>query len=101
MSTDHCHSRVVAATREQVGKIIHAQYTTVMHKPLSELAAELGEVLPEGVVSVFYADHPSVTVRPCLPAQTIHPQDWSDTFTPLMFRGCFEYPPNFRSGWWD
>src|SRR5664279_3785181 len=33
-STGHCHPRVVEAAREQAGIIIHAQYTTVMHKPL-------------------------------------------------------------------
>ncbi|HZW99262.1 MAG TPA: aminotransferase class III-fold pyridoxal phosphate-dependent enzyme, partial [Trueperaceae bacterium] len=26
-STGHCHPRVVEAAREQVGKVIHAQYT--------------------------------------------------------------------------
>ena len=46
-STGHCHPRVVAAAREQVGKVIHAQYTTVMHKPLLELTEKLGEVLPD------------------------------------------------------
>ena len=40
-STGHCHPRVVEAAREQVGKIIHAQYTTVMHKPLLELTDKL------------------------------------------------------------
>lgn len=55
-STGHCHPRVVAAAREQIGKIIHAQVTTVMHKPLLELTDRLGEVLPQGIDSVFYAN---------------------------------------------
>ncbi|NLG55164.1 MAG: aminotransferase class III-fold pyridoxal phosphate-dependent enzyme [Rhodococcus sp.] len=54
-STGHCHPRVVAAAQEQVGKIIHAQYTTVMHKPLLELTDKLGNYLPNGLDSVFYA----------------------------------------------
>jgi 4-aminobutyrate aminotransferase len=54
-STGHCHPDVVAAAREQVGKIIHAQYTTVMHKPLLELTEKLGQYLPAGLDSVFYA----------------------------------------------
>lgn len=54
-STGHCHPRVVAAAQEQVGKIIHAQYTTVMHKPLLELTEKLGNYLPDGLDSVFYA----------------------------------------------
>ncbi|NLU84380.1 aminotransferase class III-fold pyridoxal phosphate-dependent enzyme [Rhodococcus sp. HNM0569] len=54
-STGHCHPRVVEAAREQVGSIVHAQYTTVMHKPLLELTDKLGEYLPTGLDSVFYA----------------------------------------------
>ncbi len=45
-STGHCHPRVVAAAQEQVGKLIHGQYTTVMHRPLLDLVERLGEVLP-------------------------------------------------------
>jgi 4-aminobutyrate aminotransferase len=62
-STGHCHPTVVAAAREQVGKIIHAQYTTVMHKPLLELTEKLGEVLPPGLDSVFYANSGSEAVE--------------------------------------
>src|SRR5213596_1590513 len=40
-STGHCHPKVVAAAREQVGRIIHAQYTTVMHRPLLTLVDRL------------------------------------------------------------
>ena len=54
-SMGHCHPRVVEAAREQVGRVIHAQCTTVMHPPLLELAEKLGEVLPPGLDSVFYA----------------------------------------------
>lgn len=62
-STGHCHPRVVAAAREQVGKVIHAQYTTVMHTPLLELTEKLGEVLPQGLDSVFYANSGSEAVE--------------------------------------
>jgi 4-aminobutyrate aminotransferase len=62
-STGHCHPRVVAAAREQTGLIIHAQYTTVMHKPLMELTEKLGEVLPAGLDSVFYATSGSEAVE--------------------------------------
>ncbi|MCQ9165883.1 MULTISPECIES: aspartate aminotransferase family protein [unclassified Arthrobacter] len=62
-STGHCHPRVVEAAREQVGKIIHAQYTTVMHKPLLALTEKLGKVLPEGLDSVFYANSGSEAVE--------------------------------------
>lgn len=62
-STGHCHPHVVAAAREQVGSIIHAQYTTVMHRPLLALTEKLGEVLPGGVDSVFYANSGSEAVE--------------------------------------
>jgi 4-aminobutyrate aminotransferase and related aminotransferases len=62
-STGHCHPRVVEAARAQVGKVIHAQYTTVMHKPLLELTEKLGEVLPAGLDSVFYANSGSEAVE--------------------------------------
>lgn len=62
-STGHCHPRVVEAAREQVGKVIHAQYTTVMHPPLLELTEKLGEVLPEGLDAVFYANSGSEAVE--------------------------------------
>lgn len=62
-STGHCHPRVVEAAREQAGKIIHAQYTTVMHQPLIALTEKLGEVLPSGIDSVFYANSGSEAVE--------------------------------------
>ncbi|WGW11304.1 aminotransferase class III-fold pyridoxal phosphate-dependent enzyme [Saxibacter everestensis] len=62
-STGHCHPDVVAAAQEQVGKIIHAQYTTVMHKPLMALTEKLGEVLPAGLDSVYYANSGSEAVE--------------------------------------
>ena len=62
-STGHCHPRVVAAAQEQCTKIIHAQYTTVMHQPLLELTEKLGSVLPLGLDSVFYANSGSEAVE--------------------------------------
>jgi 4-aminobutyrate aminotransferase len=54
-STGHCHPRVVAAAREQVGKLIHGQYTTIMHKPIMDLSARLAEKMPGDIDSIFYA----------------------------------------------
>ncbi|MFI2232153.1 aspartate aminotransferase family protein [Nocardia testacea] len=65
-STGHCHPRVVAAAQEQVGKLIHGQYTTVMHRPMLELTERLGTVLPEGLDSVFYANSGSEAVEAAL-----------------------------------
>lgn len=65
-STGHCHPRVVRAAQEQVGTLIHGQYTTVMHKPLLELTERLGEVLPSGIDSLFYANSGSEAVEAAL-----------------------------------
>ncbi|WP_326565858.1 aminotransferase class III-fold pyridoxal phosphate-dependent enzyme [Amycolatopsis rhabdoformis] len=65
-STGHCHPRVVEAARDQIGKLIHGQYTTVMHKPLLELTKRLGEVLPTGLDSLFYANSGSEAVEAAL-----------------------------------
>jgi 4-aminobutyrate aminotransferase len=65
-STGHCHPRVVAAAQEQVGKLIHGQYTTVMHRPMLELTERLGTVLPAGLDSVFYSNSGSEAVEAAL-----------------------------------
>lgn len=54
-STGHAHPRVVEAIREQAGRIIHAQYTTIMNPGLIEFTERLGEYMPQGLDSVFYA----------------------------------------------
>lgn len=62
-STGHCHPTVVRAAQEQVGTLIHGQYTTVMHRPLLKLTERLGEVLPPGLDSVFYCNSGSEAVE--------------------------------------
>lgn len=62
-STGHCHPRVVRAAQEQVANLIHGQYTTVMHRPLLRLTEALGDVLPEGLDSVFYLNSGSEAVE--------------------------------------
>lgn len=54
-STGHCHPKVVEAIQRQAGEILHGQYTTVLHPRLPELTERLGEVLPPGLDTVFYA----------------------------------------------
>lgn len=62
-STGHCHPRVVEAAQQQVGKLIHGQYTTVMHEPLLRLVDSLGDVLPTGLDSLFFANSGSEAVE--------------------------------------
>lgn len=65
-STGHCHPKVVAAAQEQVGNLIHGQYTTIMHKPLQQLTAKLGELLPAGLDSLFFANSGSEAAEAAL-----------------------------------
>jgi 4-aminobutyrate aminotransferase len=62
-STGHCHPDVVRAAQEQVGKLIHGQYTTVRHNPILDLTERLGDFLPSGLDSVFYANSGSEAVE--------------------------------------
>ncbi len=54
-STGHCHPKVVAAAQEQIGKLIHGQYTTILHKPIQDLSARLADKMPGDIDSIFYA----------------------------------------------
>src|SRR5215217_114932 len=65
-STGHCHPRVVEAAQRQVATLIHAQYTTVMHRPLLTLVERLGEVLPEGLDRMFFANSGSEAIEAAL-----------------------------------
>ncbi len=65
-STGHCHPRVVEAAQKQVGTLIHAQYTTVMHRPLLTLVDRLGEVLPPGLDRMFFANSGSEAIEAAL-----------------------------------
>ncbi|MGH3425156.1 MAG: aspartate aminotransferase family protein, partial [Nocardioidaceae bacterium] len=65
-STGHCHPRVVEAAQRQVATLIHAQYTTVMHRPLLTLVDRLSEVLPAGLDRMFFANSGSEAVEAAL-----------------------------------
>ncbi|QDP98839.1 aspartate aminotransferase family protein [Microlunatus elymi] len=65
-STGHCHPRVVEAAQRQVATLIHAQYTTVMHRPLLSLVDRLGEVLPTGLNRMFFANSGSEAIEAAL-----------------------------------
>ncbi|MEV6661373.1 aspartate aminotransferase family protein [Nocardia fluminea] len=65
-STGHCHPTVVAAAQAQVAKLIHGQYTTVLHQPLLELTERLGTVLPENLDALFFANSGSEAVEAAL-----------------------------------
>lgn len=64
--TGHCHPTVVKAAQEQVGKVIHAQYTTVTHEPMLKLTDRLVEKMPKGLDSVAFANSGSEAVEMAL-----------------------------------
>lgn len=66
VSTGHCHPTVVSAAQQQVGSLIHGQYTTVRHRPLLELTERLSDVLPTHLDSVFFANSGSEAVEAAL-----------------------------------
>jgi 4-aminobutyrate aminotransferase len=55
-NTGHCHPQVVAAAREQVGKIIHAQVNILYHQPLIRLAEALREIVPPSLDTFFFSN---------------------------------------------
>ncbi|WP_067488313.1 aspartate aminotransferase family protein [Actinomadura hibisca] len=61
--TGHCHPRVVAAVQQQAARLMHGQYTTVLHRPLLRLTERLGAVLPAGLDSLFYLNSGSEAVE--------------------------------------
>ncbi|HET8601987.1 MAG TPA: aminotransferase class III-fold pyridoxal phosphate-dependent enzyme [Segeticoccus sp.] len=65
-STGHCHPKIVEAAQKQVATLIHGQYTTVMHRPLLTLVDRLGEVLPEGLDRMFFANSGSEAIEAAL-----------------------------------
>ena len=65
-STGHCHPKVVAAVQKQASELIHGQYTTVMHPRLRELVDRLGEVMPDGIDTFFFASAGTEAVEAAL-----------------------------------
>jgi len=55
-NTGHCHPQVVAAAKEQVGKLIHGQANIVYHQPMLCLADVLREVVPPPLDTFFFAN---------------------------------------------
>lgn len=49
VATGHCHPRVVAAIREQAGKLIHMSGTDFYYESMVDLAQKLAELAPGGL----------------------------------------------------
>lgn len=55
-NTGHCHPKVVAAIREQAGKLLHGQANIVFHPPMLQLVDELRSVLPPALDTYFFSN---------------------------------------------
>ena len=55
-NTGHSHPKVVAAIREQAGKIIHAQANLLVHTPMLELVKELRSIVPPSIDGFFFSN---------------------------------------------
>jgi len=55
-NTGHAHPRVVAAIREQAGKLIHGQANLAMHEPMLALIDSLRRVVHPSLDSYFFSN---------------------------------------------
>lgn len=62
----HGHPRIVAAIREQVGRLDHVMFAGFTHAPAVELAESLVRAAPAGYGKVFFADCGSAAVEVAL-----------------------------------
>lgn len=53
-NTGHCHPRVVAAVREQTGRLIHAQVNNYYHLPLLKLTDAMLTIMPDPSLNCFF-----------------------------------------------
>jgi adenosylmethionine-8-amino-7-oxononanoate aminotransferase len=52
----HCHPKVDAAVRDQLGRVAHSTMLGLSHPGATELAGRLVEIAPPGLSRVFYSD---------------------------------------------
>ncbi|HSR46914.1 MAG TPA: aminotransferase class III-fold pyridoxal phosphate-dependent enzyme [Anaerolineales bacterium] len=55
-NTGHSHPRVVAAIREQAGKLIHGQANLAMHPPMLALVESLRAIFPPRLDTFFFSN---------------------------------------------
>lgn len=55
-NTGHCHPKVVAAIREQAGRLLHGQANIVFHPPMLKLVEELITVMPAKLDTFFFSN---------------------------------------------
>lgn len=65
-ATGHCHPAVVAAARDQLGRLVHAQYATVRHPKMLELTERLYPHLPSALDAIAFFNSGSEAVEAAL-----------------------------------
>lgn len=55
-NTGHCHPKVVAAIREQTGKLIHGQANIMMHQPMLQLIEKLEKIVHPSLDGFFFSN---------------------------------------------
>lgn len=85
LSTGHCHPKVVEAAQRQIGRVVHAQYAIVRHRPILELSEKLGELMPGAIDSFFYANAGTEAVE----ASIRLARQATGRPNIIAFRGCF------------
>ncbi|WP_111657426.1 aspartate aminotransferase family protein [Isoalcanivorax indicus] len=124
--TGHCHPTVVEAVREQAGKLIHGQYTTISHDGMHTLTDRLYEKLPTSLDAIALFNSGSEAVEAGIrlarhatgrtniiaftggfhgrtnaaAALTTSTTKVRTGFHPLMAGVCFSpFPHTYRYGW--
>src|SRR5215212_2092417 len=59
----HCHPRIDAAVRDQLGRVARSTMLGLSHQPGIELARRLAELAPPGLTRVFYSDSGSTATE--------------------------------------
>jgi adenosylmethionine-8-amino-7-oxononanoate aminotransferase len=62
----HCHPRIMAAIREQAGKLDQIIFAGWTHEPAESLARALIDIMPEPLAHVFFSDSGSTSVEVAL-----------------------------------
>jgi adenosylmethionine-8-amino-7-oxononanoate aminotransferase len=65
-SFGHCHPRIVAAVREQAGRLDHVLMAGFVSEPTMRLTAHLADLLPAELTRIFYSDDGSTAVEAAL-----------------------------------
>jgi len=85
LSTGHCHPRVNDAAKEQIDKVIHAQYAIMKHQPILDLSGRICELLPDPIDSVFFSNAGTEAVE----ASIRLARQATGKPNIIAFRGCF------------